>query len=714
MKKFVAIVLLSLVHQVNMAQNLTRFVDPFLGTGGHGHVYPGATTPFGMVQLSPDNGTNGWDWCGGYHYSSDSIAGFSHTHLSGTGIGDWCDISMLPITDTAGFRNPYVKIPFSHQDEKARPGYYEVKLGNGVQCALTATARNGYHQYRFPEGKGWLSVDMGFAINWDAPTDGMLELLNDSTLVGYRSSTGWAKGQKVFFAARFSSTIKSSGFYDGERSGSAYLGKKVKTLLRFETGNKTLLVRVGLSSTSVADALASLAETKGRSFDAVAKATESIWEKELGKIKINVNDKDLATRFYTAMYRGFLAPNLYSNADQRYRTHNDEIKQHKGDKYTIFSNWDVFRALTPLFTIVQPEKVPVFINSMLSFYDDNGLLPVWDISTWEANTMTGYHAVPIVADAILKNIKGFDHVKAFEAMKKSAHQQKRGTPDYIRFGYLPQDKHGWSVTVTLEYAFDDWCIAQVAKKMGKMDEYDQYMKRAMSYKALFDKETGFMRAKDSTGKFIEPFDPLWSEHGFEGQYIEGTAWQHSFFVPHDVNGFADLFGGKDKLVNKIDELFASPSILHGTNTSEDVSGLIGQYAHGNEPSHHIIYMYTALGHPEKAAEKIKLVTDSLYKTGPEGLPGNEDCGQMSAWFIFSALGFYPMNPTSGVYMFGLPLVENAKIKLPGGKTFEVLTRSKTGRRNTIEKASLNGKTIPIHSITHQQLMQGGQLILELE
>jgi predicted alpha-1,2-mannosidase len=297
---------------------------------------------------------------------------------------------------------------------------------------------------------------------------------------------------------------------------------------------------------------------------------------------------------------------------------------------------------------VQPEKVPVFINSMLSFYDDNGLLPVWDISTWEANTMTGYHAVPIIADAILKNIKGFDHAKAFEAMKKSAHQQKRGTPDYIRFGYLPQDKHGWSVTVTLEYAFDDWCIAQVAKKMGKMDEYDQYMKRAMSYKALFDKETGFMRAKDSTGKFIEPFDPLLSEHGFEGQYIEGTAWQHSFFVPHDVNGFADLFGGKDKLVNKIDELFASPSILHGTNTSEDVSGLIGQYAHGNEPSHHIIYMYTALGHPEKAAEKIKLVTDSLYKTGPEGLPGNEDCGQMSAWFIFSALGFYPMNPTSGI------------------------------------------------------------------
>ena len=713
MKKLVIIVLLSLVHQVTIAQNLTRFVDPFLGTGGHGHVYPGATTPFGMVQLSPDNGTNGWDWCGGYHYSSDSIAGFSHTHLSGTGIGDWVDISMLPITDTAGFRQPYVKIPFSHNDEKAWPGYYQVKLGNGVECALTATARNGYHQYRFPEGKGWLRVDMGFAINWDAPTDGMLELLNDSTLIGYRASTGWAKGQKVFFAARFSSKVRSSGFYDGDKSGSAYLGKKVKTLLRFETGNKALFVRVGLSSTSVADALASLSETRGRSFDAVAKSTEAIWEKELGKIKINVNEKDLATRFYTALYRGFLAPNLYSNADLRYRTHDDEIRTHKGDKYTVFSNWDIFRALAPLFTIVQTEKVPAFINSMLSFYDDNGLLPVWDLSTWETNTMTGYHAVPIVADAILKNIKGFDHNKAYEAMKKSANQNQRGTQDYIRFGYLPQDKHGWSVTITLEYAFDDWCIAQVAKKLGKIDEYRQYMERAMSYKNLFDKQTGFMRAKDSTGKFIEPFDPLLSEHGFEGQYIEGTAWQHSFFVPHDVNGFAELFGGKEQLVKKIDELFASPSVLHGDNTSDDVSGLIGQYAHGNEPSHHIIYMYTALGYPEKAAEKIKLVADSLYKTGPEGLPGNEDCGQMSAWFVFSAMGFYPMNPASGVYMFGLPLVERAKIQLPGGKSFEMVAKSPTGKRSKIVRAVLNGKEIPVHSITHEQIMKGGQLILEL-
>jgi predicted alpha-1,2-mannosidase len=714
MRNLIAVVLFLHIQAEGLGQTLTRWVDPFLGTGGHGHVYPGATTPFGMVQLSPDNGTNGWDWCGGYHYSSDSIAGFSHTHLSGTGIGDWCDVSMLPMTDTTGFRSDYVKIPFSHKDEKASPGFYSVKLGNGVSCALTATARNGYHQYQFPEGKGWLRVDMGFAINWDAPTDGMLWKVNDTTLMGYRASTGWAKGQKVFFTARFSSKIVSADFYDGVATRKAFVGPKVKAMLRFETGGEPLRVRVGLSSTSELDAMLALSETSGRTFEQVAAQAESQWEKELGKIRVESADPAMMTRFYTALYRSFLAPNLYSNADNRYRTHDNKMRVHNGPKYTIFSNWDIFRALAPLFTIVQPDRVPAFVNSMLSFYDDNGLLPVWDISTWEANTMTGYHAVPIIADAILKNVKGFDYQKAFEAMKKSAFQDQRGTQEYIRFGYLPQDKHGWSVTYTLEYAFDDWCIAQVAKKLKKMDDYELFMKRAMSYKNLFDPKTGFMRAKDSLGKFIEPFDPLLSEHGFEGQYIEGTAWQHSFFVPHDVSGFAELYGGKKQLAEKIDALFASPSVLHGENASVDVSGLIGQYAHGNEPSHHIIYMYTALGYPEKAAEKVRLVADSLYKNGPDGLSGNDDCGQMSAWFVFSALGFYPMNPASGEYMFGLPLVDNAEIRLPGGRSFRVETRSVGGRRSRIVRAEWNGKEIPVISLQHEQLLKGGRLVLELD
>jgi predicted alpha-1,2-mannosidase len=689
----------------SMGQTYTRFVDPFLGTGGHGHVYPGATTPFGMVQLSPDNGVNGWDWCSGYHYSADSIAGFSHTHLSGTGIGDWCDISVLPLTDTLSVRKEFIRIPFSHVNETARPGYYAVTLGNGVKAELTATPRNGVHRYHFPEGRGWLRFDMGFAINWDKSTGGMLQWMDDSTLVGYRESTGWAKGQKVYFAARFSRAASSVMFIDdSSRQQGMHLGRTVKALLGFETGKDPLLVRVGLSSTGIESAILSLRESSTRSFDRIAGDAERSWEKELTKIRVDTTDRPQAVKFYTALYRTNLSPNLYSDEDGRYRTHDNRILKHNGNKYTIFSNWDIFRALAPLYTITQTDRIPAFMRSMLSFYDDNGLLPVWDISTWEANTMTGYHAVPILADAILKGIPGFDHQKAYQAMKKSAFQDQRGTPDYIRYGYLPHDKHGWSVTYTLEYAYDDWCIAQVAKKLGYREDHEIFRKRAMSYKRLFDPSTGFMRGRNSNGAFVEPFDPLLSEHGFEGQYIEGTAWQHSFFVPHDIGGFAALYGGREQLVKKLDELFHSPSVLHGENVSIDVTGLIGQYAHGNEPSHHIIYMYTALGYPGKAAEKIRIVTDSMYKTGPDGLSGNDDCGQMSAWYVWTALGMYPMDPSSGEYVFGFPLVREARISLPNGRTLRI---SSTGKGDHIRSVAFNGKAIPVKSISHQQIMEGG-------
>lgn len=695
------------------AQRYTRFVDPFLGTGGHGHVYPGATVPFGMVQLSPDNGVNGWDWCSGYHYSSDSIAGFSHTHLSGTGIGDLCDISVMPMNDTSSVRSKWVKTRFSHANEQAKPGYYSVRLDNGIRAELTATTRNGYHRYSFPGRTGWLRFDMGFAVNWDSPTDGRLSLVDDSTLVGFRHSTGWAKGQKVHFAARFSRPVRDrivvsdSGFFKGHN------GAEVKMALRFDLGGEPLLVRVGLSTTGIDAALSALRETQGRPFDQVARNAESLWERELEKIRIDTSDRAMATRFYTALYRTCLSPNIHSDADGKYQTHDYKHRTSgNGAKYTIFSLWDTFRALHPLFTITQPKRVPEMLISMLSFYDDNGLLPVWDIWTWEANTMTGYHAIPVLADAILKDVKGFDHKRAYEAMKKSSFQEQRGTADYIRFGYLPQDKHGWSVTYTLEYAYDDWCIAQVAKKLGHAKDHEYYMKRAMSYKNLFDPYTGFMRAKDSTGRFVEPFDPLVSEHGFEGQYIEGTAWQHSFFVPHDVEGFAKLFGGRAQLVDKLDELFASPSVLKGENVSIDVTGLIGQYAHGNEPSHHIIYMYTALGRPDLAAKWIRVVADSMYKTGPDGLSGNDDCGQMSAWFVWSALGMYPMNPASGEYVFGYPLIDRAEVVLPEGKHLRIaVSRRKGGSTKGIASARWKGKGIPVRSISHRQLMQGGLLEL---
>ncbi|ULQ55779.1 GH92 family glycosyl hydrolase [Flavihumibacter rivuli] len=693
------------------AQKLVSFVDPFLGTGGHGHVFPGATVPFGMVQLSPDNGDQGWDWCSGYHYSSHTIAGFSHTHLSGTGIGDWCDISVLPLTDTASIHSKKILVPFSHANEKASPGYYEVKLDNGVKASLTATDRIGYHRYQFPGQEGWLRFDMGFAINWDSATMGGLQLLDDCTLIGYRYSTGWAKNQKVYFAARFSRSISSHRILMASgQEGKFSTGNQVKSLLQFNTQGQPLECRVALSSVGTEAALAELqAVTAG--FEETVKAAEGRWEKELEKIRINTDNKDFATRFYTALYRTCMAPNLYSDRDGRYHNSNGLIKkQPKGDKYTVFSLWDTFRALNPLFTITQTERLPDLVNSMLSFYQDNGLLPVWDLSSWETNTMTGYHALPVLADAILKGIGGFDVNLAYEAMYKSAHQQQRGTPAYIRYGYLPQDKHGWSVTITLEYAFDDWCIAQVAKKIGKQADYEYFMKRAGSYKNLFDPASGFMRGKDSLGKFIEPFDPLLSEHGFEGQYIEGTAWQHSFFVPHDVEGLAVLYGGKEKLVKKLDELFSSSSELHGENVSADVSGLIGQYAHGNEPSHHIIYLYTKLGHPEKAAEKIRIVVDSMYKSGPDGLSGNDDCGQMSAWLVWTSLGMYPLNPASGEYVFGYPLVNSADIFLPNGKTLTIRVKKAKDRRKTgIQSVRFNGRELPSLSIRHADIMQGGNL-----
>jgi predicted alpha-1,2-mannosidase len=676
------------------SQRYTQFVDPFLGTGGHGHTYPGATTPFGMVQLSPDNGTEGWDWCSGYHYSSDSIAGFSHTHLNGTGIGDWCDISFLPLSDTSGAGARFMKQAFQHRN-----------------------ARCGFHRYQFKQQDRWLRIDLGFHINWDKTTAAYIKVIDDSTIAGYRYSTGWAKNQRVYFAARLNQPIVYSRFIGATKEGGKEAeGEALKLLLQIGGNEKSVLVRTGLSSVSMDKALAALSEINNKSFEQVFQESESAWEKELSRITIDTSDRAMATRFYTALYRTCLSPSLYSDADGTYRNQDNRVltMDNGQSKYTIFSLWDTFRALHPLFTITQSGRLPEMIKSMLRFYEDNGLLPVWDISTWEANTMTGYHAIPVLTDAILKNLGDFDVEKAYTAMRKSAFQQQRGTPDYIKYGYLPQDKHGWSVTITLEYAFDDWCIAQVAKKLGKMDDYALFMGRSKSYQRLFDSATGFMRARNSRGEFLPNFDPLLSEHGFDGQYIEGTAWQHSFFVPHDVDGFARLMGGKDKLVKKLDDLFNAPSELHGENTSADVTGLIGQYAHGNEPSHHIIYMYSALGHREKAAKWIKVVADSMYKNGPDGLTGNDDCGQMSAWYIWTSLGMYPMNPASGKYVIGYPLIDKGMLFLPNGKKLFISTRGKRHSQSYVQKVVLNGKPITSTYLTHNQLLQGGELVYELK
>ena len=719
------IVLIGLSHPLQAQDSLISYVDPFIGTGGHGHTFPGAAVPFGMVQLSPDNGRNGWDWSSGYHGSDSLITGFSHMHLSGTGIGDWLDISVLPLTTPLADTTQAFKLPFRHADEYASPGYYQVKLANGVHAELTATERCGYHRYTYPEGATpIIRFDLGFHVNWDSPTETHLSILNDSTLVGYRYSTGWAKTQRVYFAARTSAPIARSIVNDGYSASD--MSDMVETYengtgasiqLFFDThAHQKIEMKVALSMTSYDKAISALREIPDWNFSRVRKAAEDKWEKELQKVTIRTTDHQLKRIFYTALYHTALSPTLYSDADGTYQNANGErhTLPEGTDRYTLFSLWDTFRALNPLFTLTQPQRYTDMLNSLLAFHDENGLLPVWDLSTWETNTMSGYHAIPVLADAILKDWPGLDADRAYEAMLHSAYQDIRGVPDYIEYGYLPQDKMAESVTITLEYAFDDWCIAQVAKKLGKPADYATFMNRAKSYTHLFDSQTGFMRAKTSDGNFVEPFDPFWSEHDSKkSQYIEGNAWQHSFFVPHDVRGLAHLYGGNEGLSDKLDELFAVSSEMHGENISPDASGFIGQYAHGNEPSHHIAYLYSYIGEPWKTQQLVRQIVDSMYHDQPDGYAGNEDAGQMSAWAVWSIAGLYPVNPASGEYVFGSPMADEVVFTLPTGKSLTIRTQNNANQNSYIQSVTWNGEPYENLYIRHEDLLKGGELIFKM-
>jgi predicted alpha-1,2-mannosidase len=700
--------------QAQQPKRLIDLVDPFIGTGGHGHTYPGATVPFGMVQLSPDNGTQGWDWSSGYHYGDSLLAGFSHTHLSGTGVGDLCDISIMPSTllmnDTAAYRTA-----FSHSKEVAQPGYYGVYLSKEMVWAeLTTTPHCGMHKYTFPKtNNAKIKLDLGFAINMDKPAQCHLKKINDSLFVGYRMSTGWAKNQYVAFAIQLSKKPKKKFVYENKNLYDAddVTAQKVDAVWQFDTKEgEQILVKVGLSYKDTDGALASLQEIPVWNFDLVKKAAQNYWEKELRAILVKSADLNFLKTFYTALYHTYLAPVTFTDVNYDYTINGKLLANSKGaTRYTIHSLWDTFRAANPLLTITQPGRVPDIINSYLNFYEVEGLLPVWDLHYNETNCMTGYHAIPVIADAILKNMPNIDYYKAYDAMVVTSIQKQRGTPDYIKYGYLPQDKHSTSATITLEYAYDDWCIAQVAKRLGKQADYETYMKRAQFYKNIFDKQTGFFRAKNSNGKFAEPFDPMRSETDSTAHYTEGTAWQHSFFVLHDVEGFANLHGGRGKLTQKLDSLFTVSSNITGNHVPPDVSGLIGQYAHGNEPSHHIAYMYSCLGEPWKAAEKVREICSTMYNTTPEGLVGNEDCGQMSAWYIFTALGFYPYNPATGDYVFGSPLINGAQITLPNGKVFAIDVMNNSNVNKYIDKVILNGEEYPYTYLKHADIMHGGNL-----
>ena len=707
--------------------NLTKFVDPFIGTGGHGHTYPGATVPFGMLQVSPDNGISSWDWCSGYHYSDSIAIGFSHLHLSGTGIGDLADIRLMPINkkvDLAAEVKTREDVPYkslySHDQESASPGYYSVQLKDfNIKAELTSSLRTGYHKYTFAKNDTQsVVIDLGFAINWDKTTASKISVIDNSTISGYRHSTGWAKNQKVFFVARFSKPIEkyellNDGTYKSEVT--SVEGEKAFAQLFFNSeNNNELLVKVAVSSVSEANALENLSKEE-ISFETVKNEAAEIWNKNLTNITIETDSEELKTIFYTALYHTQVAPVTFSDVNNEFRKENDEIV--RAENYTAYSTlslWDTFRAEHPLLIFTAEDKVADIINSMLAYYQTNKILPVWTLYGNETNTMTGYHSIPVIAEAYLKGIKGFDIEKAYEAMKTTMMQDERGLDHYKKFGYIPHNLLDESVTITLEYAYNDWCVAVIAKELGKEEDYNYFLNRSKAYEHLFDAETGFMRGKNEAGTaWKEPFDPKYSAHRINAEYTEGNAWQHSWFVLHDVENLIKMHGGEEKFTDKLEQLFTESSEITGHDVSADITGLIGQYAHGNEPSHHIAYMYNFANKPWKTQYWVREILKTQYNTTPDGLSGNEDCGQMSAWYVFSAMGLYPYSPASGEYQIGSPLFKSSTIKISEDISFTIKADNVSDENMYIQSATLNGKEFNSTSISHKQIMQGGTLQFEM-
>lgn len=710
--------------------DFTKYVDPMIGTGGHGHTYPGTSVPFGMVQLSPDNGVSGWDWSSGYHYSSDSIQGFSHTHISGTGIGDMTDISLLPLTseividpeDTIPFSFKPYYAHFSHEIETAEPGYYKVLLDDsGILVELTTTERVGFHKYTYPEGESpvTLLVNLQNSLNSDKPLESHIKMISDTLYSGYRFSTGWAADQKVFFAMRFSQPVinftgysPDSATIDNEQAIQGIAG--VAGIFRFNpTETRELMIKVALSSVSEENALYNLnAEIPDWDFTAVRENAKVLWNKELGKIRVESENEDLLKVFYTAMYHSMLAPNIYNDVNNEFRGPDNQV--HRSEDlpvYNTYSLWDTYRAAHPLYTIIQQERIAGFINGMMTHYRISGLLPVWTLWGNEANTMIGYHSIPVIVDAYFKGLlNDFNPDTLYTALTASAHQDIRGIPLYKEYGYIPADTLNNTVSITLEYAFDDWCIAQMARDLGKTEDYNYYMERSGNYRNLFDKKTNLMRARLADGSWKTPFDP-W-DAGYDNDYTEGNAWQYSWYVPHNVEDLIKMMGGNQNFNRRLDSLFTMSSDLDD-NKALDVSGLIGQYVHGNEPSHHIPYLYNYSGQPRKTQERVKEIMNTLYGTGREGLCGNDDCGQMSAWYIFSALGFYPVNPANGKYDLGSPMFKRAEIVLQNEIGFQIIANNLSEDNIYVESVTLNGERLDELFILHDNIMAGGTLVFTM-
>ncbi len=702
--------------------NPVALVNPFIGTDGHGHTYPGASMPFGMVQLSPDTRKDDWDGCSGYHYSDSAILGFSHTHLSGTGVGDYGDIRFMPMTGplrlmpgTSSDPGSGYRSQFSHAREKASPGYYQVLLEDcGVDAELTVTQRCGMHRYVFHQGEeAIILVDLTESIVTEKNPQLGLEIVNDHEIRGYRYSSGWAKDQKIYFHAIFSKPFKEAGIaIDGvpDNQQRQAKGTDLQAFASFgPLKDQEILVKVGLSSVSEEGARKNLeAEISGWDFDEVKKQAEEAWRQELSKVEVSGGSHAEQVKFYTALYHAFLAPNIFSDVDGAYRGHDGAIHQVDGfEMYTVFSLWDTYRALHPLLTILQPERTADFIRSMLDVYDKGGLLPVWELAGNETFCMIGYHSVPVIADAYLKGIRGFDVEKAYQASVHSATQKHFGLEAYMENGYIPAEEEGEAVSKTLEYAYDDWCIAMMARSLGKVEDYRVFLERAQNYKNLFDPETGFLRGKRN-GMFVEPFDP--AEVNF--MLTEANTWQYTFYVPQDISGLMELMGGEEGFEAMLDRMFSAADTLSGRKQA-DITGLIGQYAHGNEPSHHMAYLYNYAGKPYKTQKIVRQIMRQLYGDGPDGLCGNEDCGQMSAWFVMSAMGLYPVTPASGIYAIGSPLFEQMTINLHDGLAFTIMGIGNNEDNIYIQSASLNEELLSRSYLTHDELMQGGEVVFTM-
>lgn len=698
----------------------TKFVDPTIGTGAHGHVFVGANVPFGFVQLGPTSIPQTWDWCSGYHISDSTIIGFSHTHLSGTGIGDLFDITVMPVVGNVTYARGEEKDQqsglWSYSDRSKQivsPGYYKTFLTRyGVTAEMTATERVGFHKYTFPTStESGIVFDLQNGGCWDRSTETYIQVINDHTICGYRYSKGWANDQRIFFRAEFSKPFKKFQLIANgkEIAGNSANAPALYGRAEFNTTkDEPIYVKVALSPTSTDNAQRNLqAELPGWDFFATISQAQEKWNKELSRIDVTTSNNVDKRIFYTSLYHTMVAPSVFCDVNGDY--YGSDHRMHQGAKftnYTTFSLWDTYRAAFPLMTLIHTDRMPDIINTMLHIYKEQKKLPVWHLMGCETDCMVGNPGIPVVADAILKNIKGFDKNLAFEAIKNSAMLDERGLKEYKKYGYIPCDSGPESAAFTMEYAIADWAAAQAAGNLGKTDDYNYFLKRSKAYTYLFDPQTGFMRGKKADGTFNTPFNPFHSAHRAD-DFCEGNSWQYTWLVPHDVDGLIKCFGSKKRFLQKLDSLFIVSGNL-GKEASPDISGLIGQYAHGNEPSHHVLYFYTMVGQPWKTAEKVRQVLKTLYTDQPDGISGNEDVGQMSSWYILSAMGFYQVEPAGGRYFFGYPLFNKASMKVPGG-TFTITAKNSSASNKYIQKVILNGKEYHKSWIDYNDIVNGGTL-----